>query len=50
VVDELEQGKRSSGEYLLNWDTGKLEQGIYYLRMKNSPAGNLQVVIVHSGQ
>jgi hypothetical protein len=50
VVDELEQVKRSSGEYLLNWDTGKLEQGIYYLRMKNSPAGNLQVVIVHSGQ
>jgi hypothetical protein len=45
VVDELEQGKRTAGEYLLNWDTGKLEQGIYYLRMKNSQAGNKQVVI-----
>jgi hypothetical protein len=45
VVDELEQGKQIAGEYLLNWDTGKLEQGIYYLRLKNSPAGYKQVVI-----
>lgn len=45
VVKELESGTQNAGEHSLSWDTGALVQGIYYLRLKNTPAGFAKMVI-----
>jgi hypothetical protein len=45
VVDELDLGQRQSGTHQESWNTGNPEQGVYYLKMKNTKIGYKQVVI-----
>jgi hypothetical protein len=45
VVQQLELGRQQSGEHLTGWNTGNLEQGVYYLRLKDTQGVYQQVVI-----
>ncbi|MCX6227320.1 MAG: T9SS type A sorting domain-containing protein [Bacteroidia bacterium] len=36
IVEEMELGAQTRGEHLADWFTGTLEQGSYFLRLKNS--------------
>ncbi len=45
VIDELSLGDQTKGNHTITWDTNTLKQGVYFLRMKNSPSVYKQVVI-----
>jgi hypothetical protein len=45
IVNELNLGKQPSGEHVAIWDTSTIDQGVYYLRFKNSQSVYKQVVI-----
>ena len=45
VVGEFDQGRQQAGAHQFSWDTWNLEQGVYYLRIKDSDIGYRKVVV-----